>query len=47
MNGLENWVDDAASWKTCRTTWYENHHPFAKVRVAGSNPVFRCRDAVF
>jgi hypothetical protein len=35
-----NWMDGAAPWRTCRTLWDENHH-LAKVRVAGSNPVFR------
>jgi hypothetical protein len=35
-----NWVDGTASQRTRPTQRYENHH-LAKVRVAGSNPVFR------
>jgi hypothetical protein len=36
----ENWVDETAQWGTRVDRSDEKHH-LAKVRVAGSNPVFR------
>src|SRR5580658_2757708 len=35
-----NWVDESAQWGTWVDCSDEKHH-LAKVRVAGSNPVFR------
>jgi hypothetical protein len=35
-----NWVDGPALQRSRQTKWDENHH-LAKVRVAGSNSVFR------